>query len=198
MSCAAFTILGLIEVYATNANVWAIRGTFTLAVGFIFVGFFQLWNDQHRQLLVAQRDLSKERENPRITSNDWQKISAEADKCRYFRVDHHWNSHHEHYWTVTGCPKAEICEMLLRRAGNMLLRSPTVSRSLTDVVRMEEDSLIRWMRYMDEHQALVAGFSGIGYERLEGGEMLHHYSTTTKDLMYDFVRLCDKCAALEI
>ena len=157
-----------------------------------------LHREQGSILDGLRSELDRERQNPRITSSDWLKVSAEVDKCRGYRVDHHWNSDHEHSWVVTGAAKAGICEMLLQRAGNMLLRSPNVCRSLPDSVRAEKDPLVRWMRYMEEHQAVTSGMSGVGYEDSGDGRVLHHFSTSTRDLTYDFGRLCDQCAAIEV
>jgi hypothetical protein len=197
MSCAAFTGLSVLLTYVVDANKWIIRGTATLAVLFLFVAFFQLWREERQRAVDAEAKLNVILAKPPITSKDWQDLSVEAEKCEGLRVDHHWNSNNEHSWNVTGDRHYEICEMLLRRAGNMLLKSPNVSITLSSVVLTEADSLIRWMLYMDEHSAFWGGGVGDGYSQ-EGNVRVNHYSATTRHLKSDFVLLCHKCAALEI
>jgi hypothetical protein len=158
--------------------------------------FYVLYRERGTELVTLRSDLATSRVKPRITSKDWQELSIEAEKCSGLRVDHNWNSNNEHSWHVAGGPQYGICEQVLRRAGNMLLRSPSVNLTLTKEVSEEADSLVRWMLYMKNHDAFVGGGSLQGYSH-EGDVRVNLYSTSTRDLKSDFVRLCHKCAALE-
>ncbi|MFL6352854.1 MAG: hypothetical protein ACJ74Z_13525 [Bryobacteraceae bacterium] len=53
MSCAAFTILGVIVLAFNKSNRWALWATFGAAVVMLFVGSFLAWRDQYARANAA-------------------------------------------------------------------------------------------------------------------------------------------------
>ena len=196
MSCAAFTALGLVSALAPNGSKWTVAGTISLAVVLGMVGSFQLWKEQHDRAVSAENELAKERERPPVTAKDWQALADEMEKrCNFFRVDRHWGRGRVETWEMKGGVQSQICEALIQRAGQMLVRSPNVHAQLNDAVRSEGDPFKRWMKFMDQRGALQIS-DGFFTEEI-GGEKFNIFSSSTRNLCFDLVRLCQECAAKE-
>jgi hypothetical protein len=54
MSCAVFTILGLVVAWFNKDNAWTVRGIFTVSGVLLFVAGFLAWLDEHEALGVER------------------------------------------------------------------------------------------------------------------------------------------------
>jgi len=57
MSCAVFTILGVIQLALKKSNIWMLRVTFGAAVVLLFIASFLAWQDEHIANVSLKRSL---------------------------------------------------------------------------------------------------------------------------------------------
>lgn len=131
MSCAAFTVLGVVSAYSSHGSKWTIAGTFGLTVAFGFVGVFQLWSEEHQRANRAEQQLAQERENPRVTSRDWQELAEKFEvACPHVRANYQVGTRIPYdFWTLSGDSR-NTCEAWIKKGGVMLLKSPQVCAQL--------------------------------------------------------------------
>jgi len=61
MSCAAFTILGVVVIITQASPVWTLWATFGLAVAMLLVGSFLAWKDEHQKVIALEDRLRSPR-----------------------------------------------------------------------------------------------------------------------------------------
>ena len=196
MSCAAFTLLSLVSALAPNGSKLTVAGTFLLAIVFGVFGAFQLWSEQHKRAVKAEQDLATYIQLPSVRSADWEEMARQLEaSCRFFRADFQTESITGYQsWDVKGGPESGICEAWIGKAGAMLLRSPNVF--LPNAIRDEQFHGQRWLRYMQHHGCFEAKL--IGYETLDDGRRNLVQTGTTRNFVYDCIRLCIQCSAAEL
>jgi len=125
---------------------------------------------------------TKSKEAQQITSGEWKDLASRFQKFPAAYVRAEWYSEHldergnrvGERWMIRDDWKnqyASQCEALCRLAGAMLLKSPKVSKTLSEKVRSRSDDVWRWLYFLAERdgviQKIMTGETKVGRERLE-------------------------------
>lgn len=62
MSCAVFTIIGVLVLAFNKSNKWALYATFGVAIAMLFVASFLAWRDERHELLAVRSALSEKQQ----------------------------------------------------------------------------------------------------------------------------------------
>jgi len=164
----------------------------------------------HQQLemeLRSTEDLLRQKDNAlhnaarQSRSSDWTELAAKFEKLsRNFsanlQIDHEHGAITHYLWTFSGSPDTRPLKTLCRYAGNLLLKSPTLTPMLNELTRGQTDEAWRWLFYMKENYDVCCAMDYMHSIPTENGYFIEIQSI--RDVAAVSARICTECAAREL
>jgi hypothetical protein len=201
MSCAVFTFLGLYSVVFQKSNAWIIGASIAAGLILFMWAAFLVWKEEHQKVLAYEQ-------SPPITAESWKELAKQFQKFPPTYVRAEWMSESLDWEGKTVGEQWDIrddwnrqfspdCEVLCKLAGSMLLKSKSVSRTLSPMVKSRTDDAVRWLYFLKETRP--TGFKKTG----NGTSVVRGFKKNTEhgvigELAPESARGCFECAAKEI
>jgi hypothetical protein len=190
-------------------------GSWIGALGAILCGIIGVWflvsahrhgdrNSQQEKRSLQEAQVAAEKALIAATSADRTKGSdwtALADRFKQlpFGITAYWSRYGRpatETWRVNSGLAGKECESLCRLAGAMLLRSPKANGSLDARIRLQPDSLYRWLYFLRQSTHLNNYMAAT--EVLDDGRKSTTQTACINDLAQVSMRACIDCAAQEM
>lgn len=134
MSCAVFTLLGMLFLATNASNENALRVTFGAAIVMLFVASFLVWRDEHTARLVAEDKVNRTSTSSdgiaEVTANDWDTIAYGFHELLNKGLVAFWfkDAAGVDHWEISDSftEDREEISSLCKRAGIMLAKSSLI------------------------------------------------------------------------
>ncbi len=160
---------------------------------------YWVYRDRDKEAKQLELALKQLTDRPkRDWPGDWKELSAKFDAIATWQISAFFIiGGSEEYWDVRG--NRDDCDRLkalFKQAGDMLLRSPNVSGSVSPRLRSQNDSADRWLCFLKERQSRASHhrFSGAA---VENGNRTTSETFSVPNVASTSANLCLECAGEE-
>lgn len=146
-------IIGAISIWQGTGHSAPPNAYWAIALGALLISVFKTWNDERtaKEKAQLQRDTAvADQSRRRDWSGDWKELGTAFGEVQQHRVRADWvNSRRGEEWSIAGNSNLTCDRMraLCQNAGNLLLRSPNVQRTVPPDVVLP-DAGDTWLSYL--------------------------------------------------